>query len=132
MDFEFWREETDFSPSSCPNPCPRCDSALVSLEYGETGVQVDACPACRGFWLDPGEFEAIIAALEDEATSMTVSEYVRAALHEAREVIDGPESRPSEWRDFKHVMSMLGLRLFVEKPKLIKTMLSIQKNSPIH
>lgn len=131
LDFEFWRQEQDFRPSSCANPCPRCAGALVELRYGRTEVEIDVCPSCRGIWLDRGEFAAIIEALENEATSMTVSDLARAALAEAREIVDGPESRPSEWRDFKHVLLMLGQRLFVEKPGLVTKLLAIQKNSPI-
>ena len=132
LDFEFWRQEEDFKPSTCGNPCPRCASPLVALDYGESRVEIDVCPACRGIWLDREEFGAIMKALEDEATSMTLSDYARAALAEAREFISGPESRMSEWRDFKHVLSMMSLRLFVQKPKLINRLLTIQKNSPIH
>jgi uncharacterized protein len=131
LDFEFWAEERHFKPSSCENPCPRCNGILVALDYGETRIEVDTCPSCRGIWLDRGEFAAILRALEEEAASMTVSDYVRTALSEAGELVKGPEGRISEWNDFKHVLGMLGLRLFVEKPGLVKTLLALQSNSPL-
>ena len=131
LDFEFWKHEEGLAPSDCATDCPACGSRLVSLEYGETQVRVDVCPSCAGIWLDAGEFEKIMAALEDEATSMDLSDYLRAALHEAREVISGPESRLSEWRDLQRVLRMMGIRLYVQKPKLVERLLSIQRNSPI-
>lgn len=131
QDFEFWRQENDLVPKIRQTPCPRCAGALVALEYASTGVEVDVCPSCRGFWLDRGEFDAIIDALHDEASGMSVTEYVRAALLEAGEIVTGPESRSSEWSDLKHVMELLGLRLFVEKPTLVKALMTIQANNPL-
>lgn len=40
--------------------CPRCE--LVPLvERERDGVLVDACPECRGVWLDRGELEKLVA-----------------------------------------------------------------------
>jgi Zn-finger nucleic acid-binding protein len=41
--------------------CPRCHAALFLLRY--EGVEVDHCPACRGFWLDAGEIEELAGAV---------------------------------------------------------------------
>ena len=35
--------------------CPRDGSELVEVE--RSGVTIDACPTCRGVWLDRGELE---------------------------------------------------------------------------
>ena len=131
LDFNFMEHEDLCLPSSCKTACPACDSALVSVEYGKTGVKVDGCPACKGIWLDEGEFDLIMAALEDQATSMDLSDYLKAALHEAREVITGPEKRMTEWRELKTVLRLMGQRLYVQKPKLVERMLKIQGGSPI-
>ena len=40
--------------------CPRCETTSLS-ERERDGVVVDACPACRGIWLDRGELEKLIA-----------------------------------------------------------------------
>lgn len=37
--------------------CPKCGADLEEAEYQH--VKVDACPACRGMWLDAGEVEMI-------------------------------------------------------------------------
>jgi uncharacterized protein len=38
--------------------CPSCNTRLVELERSE--VLIDACPECRGVWLDRGELDRIL------------------------------------------------------------------------
>ena len=38
--------------------CPSCGSRLVELERSD--VLIDACPTCRGVWLDRGELDKIL------------------------------------------------------------------------
>jgi hypothetical protein len=38
--------------------CPNCGSRLVEVERSE--ILVDACPDCRGVWLDRGELDKIL------------------------------------------------------------------------
>ncbi|MEA2267495.1 MAG: uncharacterized protein QOC64_105 [Solirubrobacteraceae bacterium] len=38
--------------------CPSCDSRLVELERSE--ILIDACPECRGVWLDRGELDRLL------------------------------------------------------------------------
>ena len=45
--------------------CPVDATELRRLE--RSGVQVDACPTCRGLWLDRGELDKI---LEQESAGM--------------------------------------------------------------
>ena len=45
--------------------CPRDGSELV--EVTRNGVTIDACPACRGIWLDRGELEKLIASERPES-----------------------------------------------------------------
>ena len=40
--------------------CPRCETAALD-ERERDGILVDACPTCRGVWLDRGELEKLIA-----------------------------------------------------------------------
>jgi Zn-finger nucleic acid-binding protein len=42
---------------TCPQPT--CGGQLVELE--RSGVKIDACPTCRGVWLDRGELDKLIA-----------------------------------------------------------------------
>jgi Zn-finger nucleic acid-binding protein len=41
--------------------CPRCESVVLD-ERTRDGIQIDACPTCRGVWLDRGELERLVAA----------------------------------------------------------------------
>jgi Zn-finger nucleic acid-binding protein len=38
--------------------CPNCDARLVEIERSD--VLIDACPSCRGVWLDRGELDKIL------------------------------------------------------------------------
>jgi uncharacterized protein len=44
--------------STTPLRCPACGSRLVEVERAE--VLIDACPECRGVWLDRGELDKIL------------------------------------------------------------------------
>ena len=41
-----------------PLRCPNCGSRLVEVERSE--ILIDACPECRGVWLDRGELDKIL------------------------------------------------------------------------
>ena len=41
-----------------PVRCPLCDVRLVEVQ--RQGVLIDACPECRGIWLDRGEVEKLV------------------------------------------------------------------------
>jgi len=38
--------------------CPVCSTTLVAKD--RDGIEIDACPTCRGVWLDRGELEKLI------------------------------------------------------------------------
>ena len=104
MDFELWDHGDQFQISEKPIACPACSVPLVAIEYGDTGVAIDCCNGCRGVWLDAGEFGRIIAHLSEDLLATESSEYLRASLEEAKELITGPESFVSEWKDFVTVL----------------------------
>ena len=41
-----------------PMRCPSCGSRLVEVERAD--VLIDACPECRGVWLERGELDKIL------------------------------------------------------------------------
>ncbi len=41
-----------------PLRCPSCSTRLIEVERAE--VLIDACPDCRGVWLDRGELDKIL------------------------------------------------------------------------
>ena len=45
--------------------CPKCGSTTDAINYGgDTGIVVDRCTACGGFWLDEGELEKVQMVIE--------------------------------------------------------------------
>jgi Zn-finger nucleic acid-binding protein len=94
-------------------------------------VEIDVCPTCRGIWLEQGEFTKIITALEQELQTKDVSDYVKASVEEAKEIITDPENFASEWKDFTTVLRLLQYRLFAEKPRLLTELIEGQKGAPI-
>jgi Zn-finger nucleic acid-binding protein len=100
---------------------------MVTVNYDDTGVEIEYCPQCKGTWLDKGEFANIISALQSEAANMSVPDYVKASLAEAKEMITGPKPFISEWRDFMTILRMFQYRFFVEHPDLQNKVIGIQK-----
>jgi uncharacterized protein len=40
--------------------CPKCGNATEPIHYGcDTGIIIDRCTPCGGFWLDAGELEKV-------------------------------------------------------------------------
>jgi Zn-finger nucleic acid-binding protein len=131
MDFEIWKHKDKFKANPRKLACPQCRLALVAINYGKTNIEIDYCPTCKGTWLDKGEFKKIVEALVDELLTKPFSEYIKASIEEAKEIITGPESFLSEWKDFATVLHMMELRLFVENPRLLDEVTVIQKTFPI-
>jgi Zn-finger nucleic acid-binding protein len=73
-----------------PLRCPTDGSRLVELE--RSGILLDACPECRGVWLDRGELDNI---LERERR---VTSGVRDDDDDFFEEMGGQRSRPREER----------------------------------
>ena len=131
MDFDIWQQEDRLTASPNDIKCPRCERVLCSLAYDDTDVKIDVCAACRGVWLDADELVHIVSALDQEINTKPYGRYVVEAIKEAAEILTGPESLASEWRDFKEVLRLLNLRLFVQHPNVHKTVETIQKGIPI-
>ena len=59
--------------------CPR-DGAELRTE-GERGIEIDACPTCRGAWYDYDELAALESTVADEEQRLGMIEY---AKHESQ------------------------------------------------
>jgi Zn-finger nucleic acid-binding protein len=130
LDFELWTEWKSLDLQQKESACPGCGDGLVSVLYGNTGVQVDCCPRCKGLWLEKGVFTAIIDALTAELLNKPFSQYVKASLQEAKEIVVGPESLRSEWKDFKTVLRFMQYRLLSENPRLSQALSDVQASGP--
>ncbi|MBI5595533.1 MAG: zf-TFIIB domain-containing protein [Elusimicrobia bacterium] len=50
-------DEADSKPSD--RPCARCAGTMVNRPLLNRFLRVDACPRCRGFWVDKNELPLI-------------------------------------------------------------------------
>lgn len=131
LDFEIWKHEDQFKQKESSLICPNCKTNTKAINYGDTSIEVDYCPDCKGIWLDKGEFKKIIEALEEEVLSKSFSNYFSATLREAKEIISGPENFISEWKDFATILRMMQYRFLTENPKLAEKLNSAQQINPI-
>ena len=58
-----------------PLRCPSCGSRLVEVE--RAGVLIDACPECRGIWLDRGELDKILVKERQMAVGDPDDDFLR-------------------------------------------------------
>lgn len=79
-----------------PMRCPSCGSRLVEVE--RTEVLIDACPSCRGVWLDRGELDKILVKERQMAAGDADEDFLREAegRRPARREPDG-ERDPREY-----------------------------------
>ena len=131
MDFEIWKHADRFEVSVKPVRCPRCDIDMAAVVYGDTKIEVDFCIRCQSVWLDNGELEKIVEALTDELMNMDIPDYVTESLNEARQVLAGPETLLSEWRDFATVLKMLEYRVLSGNPTVARALAAIQITNPL-
>jgi Zn-finger nucleic acid-binding protein len=73
-----------------PMRCPSCGTRLVEVERSE--VMIDACPECRGVWLDRGELDRVLDRERRAAGG------VRDADQDFLEEMERPRGRPAERR----------------------------------
>ena len=130
LEVELWSDAEQFRHAPRSGRCPTGDGSLHALEYGHTGVTVDYCDACFGVWLDQAEFERIVTALEHEVDRLPAPEYLRAALHEARQLLTGPQPLLEEWRALRTVLKLLEYRVLSEHPGLHQRLLALQASNP--
>ncbi len=131
MDFDLWKNKERFRLAEKTISCPSCDDDLTVLDYGGTGVQVDYCDACRGVWLDAGEFMGIIEALRRELVSKSVPGYIAASLKEARDLVTSEEGLLSDWKDLSTVLRMLKYRIMSRSTGVVQILAELQSRNPI-
>ncbi len=42
--------------------CPSCNETLLMMERSQ--IEIDYCPSCRGVWLDKGELDKMLDAVQ--------------------------------------------------------------------
>lgn len=80
--------------------CPNCDARLVEVERSD--VLIDACPQCRGVWLDRGELDKILVK-ERQLSSADPDEDFYREMEGRRPQAPPPPARDHDRRhDEKH------------------------------
>jgi Zn-finger nucleic acid-binding protein len=113
---DLWKQAESVSGKLSTRMCPNGHGALVTLNFGGSGLELDVCRTCGGVWFDPGEFERMIDLLEEKAAATSESEYVRESLREAREVLAKGMVSAHEWKDLGAVLRLLRLKVGVDHP----------------
>jgi Zn-finger nucleic acid-binding protein len=126
MDFDVFQVDECHTKSST-RKCPGCQLSMVMVNYATTGVEIEACARCKAIWLDKGEFQKILAALESEANAKDTLGHLKSTFQEGMELLNGPESLVSEWKDFTKACQFLGRRCVVENPNLSSAISALQK-----
>lgn len=117
IDVDLWRHPEQFrAPRQRGLTCPRDGNTMITMEYGETDVTIDACSKCRGIWLDKGDYEKIIAELDERVNTESLGEYLNDLREEFLEVFAGPEGARSELKDLDRVLYLMQLRFAAEHP----------------
>jgi len=129
MDFDIWKHEDQFQADPSHRLCPVCNKDMVAVAYGDTGVTVDFCKACSGTWLEKDELRKIVEGLELELESKTFGQYIIEAVKEGVQIITGPDSVASEWKDFVTVLRLMQYRMFIENKTLQRAITSVQKSA---
>ena len=128
MDFEIWKHPEKFKAISNKNACPNCTNKMNVLDYDNTNIEIEYCTDCQGIWLDKNKLQKIIEALEEEIITKSMDDYVKATIAEAKELLTGPESFISEWKDFTTILRFLEYRFLSFHPKIQSTIVSFQRN----
>ncbi len=113
---DLWNKKEKFIAKGGKRVCPFCKKILLTLQYNRSGVEVDACVACGGIWLDKGEMEKIVDYLERSLDQKTVPEYIREIIKEGDRAIARPERGAIEAHHILILAKLLQYRILAEHP----------------
>jgi Zn-finger nucleic acid-binding protein len=130
MDIEMWKDAEALKLAWSERLCPVCGKPMAQIAYGQTGLVVDACVEHHGVYLDKGEFEAIVSALQDEIVEKDTPEYLRETLQQGKEVLAGGEGRHHEWQDFTTVVRLMADRFLVDHPSFAEALAEFALSVP--
>lgn len=128
MDFDIWKHPEKFKATSENNKCPSCKGEMLILDYDKTNVEIDYCTNCCGIWIGKNGLKKIITALENEIITKSMDDYVKATVKEAKDLLIGPESFFSEWKDFTTILRFLQYRFLSDHPTIQSAIAKFQDN----
>ncbi|MEY2398294.1 MAG: hypothetical protein QOJ00_1468 [Actinomycetota bacterium] len=116
IDFDLFAA-ADASGEIGSKPCPECGQPMRTLVYPHSKIEVDACTADHGVFLDKEEFDKIVTSLDDLTNQVSAKDLEHATWHQFKEIFaGGHESRVSEIKDFMAVFRLMEMRFGVEHP----------------
>lgn len=119
LDFDIFEEkENKYSKSESHRECPKDETKLNKLTYSHSSVSIDACSTCHGIFLDKDEFEKIIKFLENEVAENTSEDWAKEALNQFGQILDGEDTKASEFKDLFTVLKLGETRLSAEHEKI--------------
>jgi uncharacterized protein len=127
VDFDLWKEINSFVISRDEKICPSCRLPLYETEYGKSGMTVDLCNACKGIWLDRGEFKKLIQYLRSGKDFDALNDYIKSLRGEFWEIFTGPESIKSEVSDFLAVLKLLKYKFITQYPGISRVISELPK-----
>lgn len=130
LDFELF-DTSEVEASESQKKCPKDDTNMFSVNYGESGVVVNKCHKCKGIWLDHHEFEKIISSLEALVSQFSAQDLSDVASEELAEVLTGPKGVNEEMKDFFAVSKLLEMRYAAEHPFLEKLLDTYYRITPL-
>ena len=82
-------------------PCPNCGTPLVEIDRSE--ILIDACPKCRGVWLDRGELDRLLDKERRLAAGVADDDrdFIREMRGEPVAASPRPRSAPTPERDYR-------------------------------
>ena len=129
MDFDILKHKDRFKAITTEYNCSLCKKPMNILDYDTTKVKINFCAQCEGIWLDKKVLNKLINALEEELLTKSLGDYTKATLKEAKEILTGPETFLSEWKDFTTILRLLQYRILSLKPTVIKSLVTFQGQS---
>ena len=78
LDLDLWTDKDPLDGTWSTRQCPKCEKNMALISYGTTGETIDICLDEHGIWLDKGEFENIITAIEGEMYRKSAQEYLQS------------------------------------------------------
>lgn len=112
FDVDLWNDEKNFKPTKSSKLCPEDKLPLYTIDYGDSGIKIDACKTCKGVWLDKNEFKNILDFIQKGSAYDLIHNYTKSLLEEGAEIFTGPESLKSEISDFLMVVKLLQFKVF--------------------
>ena len=128
FDVHLWRHDADFFGSPSVYACPACtDEHLTCIRYGDSPIEITACPCCHGIWLDKGQYDAILAYIQTQGDTAVLEQYYETVGREIRDAINDGEAISDEWVQIVTLIDLFKYKFLVEHPRMTHVLEQISR-----